>query len=257
MQVADSVAVVSGGASGLGEATTRRLIELGARGVAVLDLDEGRGRALADELGERVLFEKVDVTDESRVDEAVEATRQRFGAVHAVVAAAGIAGPAKLIGKRGPIPMAKFDQVLKVNLYGTVHLMRAAVSAMLSNEPNPDGERGVLVAVSSGAAFEGQVGQLAYSASKAALVGMTLPLARELDEHGVRVVTVAVGAFDTPIYATVPPSVREGLVASSVFPKRLGHPSEFALFVEELMRNPMHNGRTYRLDAGITLPTRG
>jgi NAD(P)-dependent dehydrogenase (short-subunit alcohol dehydrogenase family) len=257
MQVTDSVVVVSGGASGLGEATTRRLLELGARGVAVLDLNAERGRALAAELGDRLLFEKVDVTDEAGVDAAVAAARARFGAVHAMVAAAGVAGPAKLIGKRGPIPMDRFDHVLKVNLYGTVHLMRAVVSAMLQNDPGEDGERGVLVLVSSGAAYEGQVGQLAYSASKAALVGMTLPLARELDEHGVRVVTVAVGAFDTPIYATVPPSVREGLIASSVFPKRLGHPTEFALFVEELMRNPMHNGRTYRFDAGITLPTRG
>lgn len=256
MDISGSVALVSGGASGLGEATTRRLLELGARGVTVVDLDAERGAALVAEFGDRVLFQSADIADEAAVDAAVEATRQRFGGLHVLVAAAAVAGPAKLVGKRGPIPMATFDRVLKVNLYGTVHLLRAAVTAMLDNEPNSDGERGVAVAVSSGAAFEGQVGQLAYSASKAALVGMTLPLARELDEHGVRMVTVAPGAFDTPIYATVPTSVKQGLVDAALFPKRLGRPEEFALFVEEIVRNPMHNGRTYRLDAGTILPAR-
>ena len=153
--------------------------------------------------------------------------------------------------------MDRFDAVLRVNLYGTVHVLRSAVVAMQANEPSEDGERGVVVLVSSAAAFEGQVGQVAYSASKGALAGMTMPLARELGGHGIRVVTVAPGAFDTPIYEQVPAEVKESLVAPTLFPKRLGRPEEFALFVEELIRNPAHNGRTYRFDGGATLPPGG
>jgi NAD(P)-dependent dehydrogenase (short-subunit alcohol dehydrogenase family) len=252
MKLTDTVAIVTGGASGLGEATCRHLVALGARVVA-LDVNRARGEALAAELGERCLFAEVDITDDAQVQRAVEAGRARFGTVNAVVAAAGIAGPAKLLGRNGPLPMDKFDKVVKVNLYGTLHVFRAAAQAMLANTPNDEGERGVLIAVSSGAAYEGQVGQIAYSASKAALVGMTLPLARELGAHGIRVMTIAPGAFDTPIYDTVPPAVRQSLVDMLLFPKRLGRASEFAMLVEELLRNPLHNGRTYRFDGGAIL----
>lgn len=254
MKIKDNVALVSGGASGLGEACVRRFIEQGARGVAVLDMNVERGKALQEEFGDRILFVETDIADEAAVNAAVETTTDKFGALHVLVAAAAMAGPAKLVGKRGPIPMEIFDRVVKVNLYGTIHLLRATVSAMLRNEPTEDGERGVTIAVSSGAAFEGQIGQIAYSATKAALVGLTMPVARELAEHGVRMVTVAPGAFDTPIYASVPDTVKDGLIGAALFPKRLGRASEFASFAEEIVRNPMHNGRTYRLDAGTILP---
>jgi 3-hydroxyacyl-CoA dehydrogenase/3-hydroxy-2-methylbutyryl-CoA dehydrogenase len=168
--------------------------------------------------------------------------------------AAAIGGAAKLVSRKGAIPMALFDRTMRINLYGAMHVMRATVPEMMKNAPNADGERGVIVNVSSGAAWEGQVGQLGYAASKAALVGITLPLARELAEHGIRVATVAPGAFDTPIYDSAPPALKQGLVAHALFPKRMGKPDEFALLIEEIARNPMHNGRTYRLDAGMILP---
>ena len=254
MNIEDTVALISGGASGLGEGTARYLLSRGARGVALLDLNAERGQRLAAELGERCLFVQTDICDDSAVQRAVAAAIQRFGGVHAVIAAAAIPGPAKLIGRNGPIAMDKFDKVMKVNVYGTLHLIRAAVSAMIGNAPNPDGERGVIVNVASGAAFEGQIGQVAYSASKAALVGMTMPLARELAAHGVRVVTIAPGAFDTPIYDSIPADVRDAMANVALFPKRFGRAAEFAMFVEEILRNPMHNGRTYRFDGGAILP---
>ncbi len=253
MNISGSVAVVSGGASGIGEGCVRHLLGLGARGVAILDLDEERGRRLAKEGGERCLFAKTDVADLGSVESAVEETKSRFGDIHVVIAAAGIALPSKLLTKGGPIPMEKFDRVIKVNLYGTLHLIRAATPAMTQNAPNEDGERGVIINVSSGAAYEGQIGQVAYSASKAALVGMTFPLMRELAEFGVRVMTIAPGAFDTPIYDTIPPAVKAGMVQQFLFPKRMGTAREFALLVEEIIRNPIHNGRTYRFDAGNIL----
>jgi len=255
MKIRDTVTVITGGASGLGEATVRMLLEKDALGVLVLDINKERGETLAAELGKRCLFQVTDITDVAAVDSAVAAAVAKFGKVNALVAAAAIPGPAKLIGRKGPMDMAKFDAVMKVNVYGTLHAIRAVVSAMLKNEPDKDGERGVLINVASGAAYEGQVGQVAYSASKAALVGMTMPLARELGVHGVRVVTIAPGAFETPIYDQVPPEVKASLIDVLLFPKRLGKPSEFAMLVEEIIRNPLHNGRTYRFDGGAILPT--
>ncbi|WP_324651319.1 SDR family NAD(P)-dependent oxidoreductase [Georgenia sp. H159] len=254
MDISRTVAVITGAASGLGEATARHLLGLGARGIVALDVDAERGAALADELGDRYLYSNVDVSDEHAVDVAVAQGAHAFNGITAVVAAAGIAAPGKLLGQRGPLPMERFDAVMKVNVYGTVHVMRAAAAQMVAGEPGPDGERGVLIAVASGAAFEGQVGQVAYSASKGALVAMTLPLARELAEHGIRVMTIAPGAFDTPIYETIPPAVKEEMVDVTLFPKRLGAGVEFAMFVEELLRNRLHNGRTYRFDGGVYLP---
>ena len=253
MNIDGAVAIISGGASGLGEATVRRLLKGGARGVAILDLNAARGQALQAEAPERILYCQADVSDEAAVDAAVTATVARFGSLQLAVHAAAIGGAARLVSSRGPMPMALFDRVLKINLYGALHMMRAAVVAMQRNEANPDGERGVLINVSSGAAFEGQVGQVAYSASKAALVGMTLPLCRELAASGIRVVTIAPGAFDTPIYDGAPPALKESIVREALFPKRMGRPDEFAMLAEEVVRNPMHNGRTYRLDAGMIL----
>ncbi|MCW5745273.1 MAG: SDR family NAD(P)-dependent oxidoreductase [Alphaproteobacteria bacterium] len=257
MDVNGTVAVISGGASGLGEATVRRLLDGGARGIAVLDLNATRGQALAAEAPDRILFCPADVSDEAAVDAAVAAALARFGSLQLAIHAAAIGGAAKLVSSKGPLPMALFDRVLKINLYGALHMMRAAVIAMQRNVPNADGERGVLINVSSGAAFEGQVGQVAYSASKAALVGMTLPLCRELAPFGIRVVTIAPGAFDTPIYDGAPPALKDSIVREALFPKRMGKPDEFAMLAEEIVRNPMHNGRTYRLDAGMILRPSG
>lgn len=254
MLIKDTVTLITGGASGLGEATARHLLALGARGVVLLDLNEELGQALVAELGPRALFVATDICDDAQVQAAVAAGVEKFGTVNALVAAAGIAGPAKLFGKNGAISMAKFDQVLKVNLYGTVHAIRALVTHLMSTEPDADGERGVIINVASGAAYEGQIGQMAYSASKAALVGMTLPLARELGPAGIRVVTIAPGLFDTPIYEQMPPQVKQNIINLQLHPKRMGKPSEFAMFVEEILRNPVHNGRDYRFDGGAILP---
>ena len=257
MQMKGLVAIVTGGASGLGEATVKRLLGSGVAGVAVLDLDATRAAALVTAAPSRVLFVQTDVADESAVDAAIDATLARFGAVHLVVNAAAIGAPSKLVSKKGPLPMASFDRVLKINLYGVIHVLRAAVPAMLRNAPNDDGERGVVINVSSGAAWEGQVGQVAYSASKAALLGLTMPLMRELAEHGIRVCAIAPGLFDTPIYDAAPPGLKESLIGQTLFPKRMGKADEFASFVDEIVRNPMHNGRNHRLDAGMSLRPTG
>lgn len=182
------------------------------------------------------------------------AVESEHSAVQVVVNAAAVAAPAKLLSSRGPLPMEVFDKGIKVNLYGPIHVMRTVAPGMAASEPTVDGERGVIINVASGAAWEGQIGQIAYSASKGALVGLTMPLFRELAQHGIRVMTVAPGAFDTPIYDQVPPALKEELAAQSLFPRRMGEPAEFAMLIEEIVRNPMHNGRSIRLDAGMILP---
>jgi NAD(P)-dependent dehydrogenase (short-subunit alcohol dehydrogenase family) len=253
MKIDNAVAIVTGGASGLGEAAARRLLELGAREVSVFDLDDELGAALEAEFGKGYRYHRVDVSQIDQVEAAVADVEKAHGAVHIVVNAAAIPAPAKLLSSRGSLPMEVFDKGIKVNLYGPIHVMRSVVPGMSAAEPNPDGERGVIINVSSGAAWEGQIGQVAYSASKAALVGLTMPLFRELAAYGIRVMTVAPGAFDTPIYDNVPPALKEGLAAQSLFPKRMGNPAEFAMLIEEIVRNPMHNGRSIRLDAGMIL----
>ena len=247
------VAIVTGGASGIGQACCEYLLAEGAAGVAILDLDSEKGERLAQSLGTRAIFVRTDVADLASVESAVQATEQLFGTVTVVISAAGIAAPAKLVGRNGMIAMEKIDAAVRVNLYGTLHAIRSGVASMLKAEPGAEGEKGVIICVSSGAAFEGQIGQIGYSATKAAIVGMTSPLMRELAGHGIRIVTVAPGAFDTPIYDTVPPEVKAGLEAQMLFPRRLGKPEEFAMFAGEIIRNPMHNGRTYRFDAGVIL----
>ena len=252
MEIKDTGVIVSGGASGLGAATCRLFAKRGAR-VGIIDMDEARGSALAEELGGSASFQKADISDAGAVDTAVATLLERIRSVNVLVNCAAIGGPAKLIGRDGPIALDKFDRVLRINLYGSLHLMRAVVPAMLLNEPTDDGERGVVINVSSGAAYEGQIGQIAYAASKAALIGMTMPLARELGGQGVRVVTIAPGAFDTPIYEQAPPAVKETIVRGAIFPKRMGTADEFARFAAEIVTNAMHNARTYRLDAGLML----
>jgi NAD(P)-dependent dehydrogenase (short-subunit alcohol dehydrogenase family) len=254
MKIEQSVAIITGGNSGLGEAAMRRLLDLGARHVASFDRNDERGAALKEELGDGFSHHQVDVSQLDQVEKAVAAVEAAHGSVQVVVNAAAIPAPAKLLGSRGPLNMDLFDQGIKVNLYGPLHVMRSVAPGMSKSTPNDQGERGVFINISSGAAYEGQIGQIAYSASKAALVGLTMPLFRELAAYGIRVMTVAPGLFDTPIYAQVPPELKEQLASQSLFPARMGDPSEFAMLIEEIVRNPMHNGRAIRLDAGMVLP---
>ena len=255
MDVKGCVAVVSGGASGMGEHSCRLLAESGAK-VSILDLQEDRGERLASELGEMALFCRTDVTDPESVQAAVEKTVEKFGTVNVAVNCAGVPSASKILTKKGPIPMEGFNKVVQINLMGSMHIIRSAVEQMAKNTPNQDGERGVIINTSSGAAFEGQIGQAAYSASKAALEGMTLQLARELAEHGIRVMTIAPGLFETPMVAGLPDKVKEALIEKTVFPKRMAKPIEFAMLARHIIKNPMLNGRTIRLDGAFTMTAR-
>jgi len=252
MEIESCVAVVTGGASGLGEACVHNLVKGGAK-VSIFDFAEERGRKICSELGDAVLFCNTDVTDEKTVKAAVEKTSDTFGKIHIAINCAGVGIAAKVIGKEGPMPMDQFNRIVQINLVGTLHVIRLAAEKMLRNTPNGDGERGVVINTASIAAFEGQIGQAAYSASKAGVVGMTLPIAREFAEHGIRVVTIAPGIFETPMLAGLPEKAREALYKMIPFPSRLGKPSEFALLVEHIIENPMLNGCTIRLDAALRM----
>ena len=255
MELKDKVAVISGGASGLGEGTARLFVERGAK-VCLMDLNEERGQALAAELAPAAVFAKTDVADEDSVQAAVDLAVETFGAVHIAVCCAGVPFAAKVLGKKGPFPMNVFNMTVQINLMGTMHLIRSAGLAMLKNEPNEIGEKGVVVNCASGAAFQGQVGQAAYSASKAAVVGMTLPIAREFADYGIRVMTIAPGLFETPMLAGAPENVKESLLSQLLFPKRMGQAEEFAGLAAHIVENPMLNGRTIQLDGGMTMHAR-
>lgn len=253
MKIKNSVAVVTGGASGLGEAVIRSVVEKGGK-AAIFDFDEERGSELAVELGESVIFCKTDVSDEISVKAAVEQTMAEFGAIHLAVNCAGVGTPKKVIDREGnPMPIEFFNRVIQINLIGTMNVIRLATVQMLKNQPNEDGEKGVVVNVASVAAFEGQIGQSAYSASKAGVVGMTLPLAREFANLGIRFNTIAPGVFMTPMVAGLPENAQEALGQMMPFPKRLGKPAEFAMLVGQMMKNPMLNGETIRLDAALRM----
>ena len=252
MEIQNCVAIVTGGASGLGEACVRNLVKDGAK-VSIFDFAEERARKICSELGDAVLFCNTDVTDEKTVKTAVDQTTDSFGKIHLAINCAGVGTPAKVIGKEGPMPMDHFNQVLQINLVGTMHVIRLAAEKMLKNTPNEDGERGVIINTASIAAFEGQIGQAAYSASKAGVVGMTLPIAREFADYGIRVVTIAPGIFETPMLAGLPEKAREALYKMVPFPSRLGKPSEFALLVKQIIENPMLNACTIRLDAALRM----
>jgi len=253
MEIKGKTALITGGVSGLGEATSRRLHLLGAN-VVMVDLNEERGRSLSQELGERAFFVKGDVTNSQDVRGAVEVAVQRFGAIHVAVNCAGIGAPAKVVGKEGPHDLEHFVKIIQVNLVGTFDVLRWAAFYMTRNEPNEEGERGVIINTSSIAAFEGQIGQVAYSASKAGIVGLTLPAARELARYGIRVVTIAPGTFDTPLLAALPEQVRISLGQQIPFPPRLGKPVEFAMLVQHIIENPVLNGETIRLDGALRMP---
>jgi NAD(P)-dependent dehydrogenase (short-subunit alcohol dehydrogenase family) len=252
VRIEDASALVAGGASGLGEATARRLRDAGAA-LTIADLNQDRGSALADELGAR--FVKADVTNEDEVRAAVEAAVEG-GPLRISVTCAGVGWAEKTAGKRGPHQLQPFETVVGINLIGTFNVLRFAAAAMLENEPLEHGERGVCLNTASAAAYDGQIGQIAYSASKAGVVGMTLPAARDLSSAGIRVMTIAPGLFDTPLLAALPQEQREALGQQVPFPPRLGQPEEFALLAEQVVVNPMLNGEVIRLDGALRMPPR-
>ena len=255
MQVAGHTFLVTGGASGLGAATARRLAAAGGN-VAICDIGAAPGGKLARELGGRASFHHVDVTDETQVAKAIAAAREKFGAVHGAVSCAGIAPGERVLGRDGPHRLDTFRRAVEINLVGTFNVLRLAARAMERNTPEADGERGIIVNTASIAAFDGQVGQVAYGASKAGVVGLTLPAARELARIGVRVMTIAPGIFETPMVAAFSPELQQALAAQIPFPARLGRPEEFAALVEHVIVNPMLNGEVIRLDGAARLPAR-
>ena len=253
MKIAEACAVVSGGASGLGRAVAERVLAEGGR-CALLDVNEEQGGKAAAALGKRALFIRTDVSDEKSVNAAVEQARAAMGRVTLAVSCAGILGAGRVLGKEGPMPGEQFIRTIQVNLVGTFLLTKAAAHAMQDNTPNDEGERGVIVNTASVAAFEGQIGQVAYSASKSGVAGMTLPIARELARLGIRVMTIAPGIFMTPMMEAVKEDFRAALAASVPFPSRLGRPEEFASLVAYIYGNAMLNGETIRLDGAIRMP---
>mmetsp|Transcript_17415 Transcript_17415/g.34218 ORF Transcript_17415/g.34218 Transcript_17415/m.34218 type:complete len:261 (+) Transcript_17415:118-900(+) len=245
--------LVTGGASGLGEATLRRLASEGAN-VAILDRDEERGQAIAKELGPRCVFFKMDATNEDSIKAAVQGAAAKFGSVHGVVNCAGVGSATTTINKKGGVhDSGIFDFVLKVNLYGTFNTAKYAAAEMAKNEPDANGLRGVIINTSSVAAFDGQKGQAAYSASKGAVTGMTLPMARDLGTYGIRVVTICPGIMETPLLAAASEKVKTGLSLSVVAPKRLGKPEEFAHMCTSIIDNAYLNGECIRLDGAIRM----
>ncbi len=255
MEIKGCTAVVTGGASGLGEATVRSLVNDGAK-VAIFDFDETRGSQIAAEIGDAVIFCRSDVTDEKSIQQAIEKVMDSFGAIHIAVNCAGVGTPAKVLSKRGPISIAEFSRVIQINLVGTMTVIKLAAEKMVNNAPNEDGEKGVVINTASVAAFDGQIGQAAYSSSKAGVVGMTLPIAREFADYGIRVVTIAPGLFDTPMLAGLPDKAIKSLIQMVPFPKRLGRPSEYALMAKHIIENPLLNGETIRLDQAIRMAAR-
>ncbi|MFI5008787.1 MAG: 3-hydroxyacyl-CoA dehydrogenase [Solirubrobacterales bacterium] len=253
MRIEGSSAIVVGGASGLGEATVRRLHEGGAV-VTIADVNAEKGQALASELG--IEFVTCDVREEEQVQAAVEHAAGVEGGLRIAVCCAGIGWAQKVAGSKGPHPLMPFEVTIQINLIGTFNVLRFAAAAMISGEPLEDGERGVCIHTASIAAFDGQVGQIAYSASKGGIVGMTLPAARDLAQYGIRVNTIAPGLFDTPLLAALPEEARQKLGAGVPFPQRLGQPAEYAQLATHIVENRMLNGETIRLDGALRMPPR-
>jgi NAD(P)-dependent dehydrogenase (short-subunit alcohol dehydrogenase family) len=252
MQLQGISAVVTGGASGLGAATVRRLHAGGAR-VIIADRNAETGRALAAELGEGVAFAEVDVTDEATMAAALDRAVSEHGGLHALVNCAGVGMAQKILTRDGTHDLDVFGFVIKVNLIGVFNALRLAAARMQHTEPNAGGERGVIINTASIAAFDGQIGQAAYSASKGGIVGLTLPAARELARYGIRVVTIAPGIFDTPLLAGLPEPARQSLGEQVPFPSRLGDPAEYAALAAHIIENPMINGETIRLDGALRM----
>lgn len=252
MKMPNVIALITGGASGLGAGTAARFIGNGAR-VVILDRDADKGSMLADELGDAARFVKADVSSEADVRAALAYTAGEFGALNVLVNCAGIGAALRTTSSRGPHPLGVFEQVLRVNLVGTFNCIRLAATAMASNAADASDERGVIINSASVAAFEGQIGQAAYSASKGGIVGMTLPIARDLARYGIRVCTIAPGIFDTPLLGSLPDEIRASLGAQAPFPQRLGQPNEYAQLAQQIVENEMLNGETIRLDGALRM----
>jgi NAD(P)-dependent dehydrogenase (short-subunit alcohol dehydrogenase family) len=252
MKVQDARAVITGGASGLGNAVARLISARGGK-AAILDVQEGPGRAAAADLGAAVSFIRCDVTSEAEVNAAMATAHATMGGLNLLVNCAGVIGAGRILGKSGPMAGEFFTKVIHINLIGTFLCDKAAANLMQHNLPDADGERGVLIHTASVAAFEGQIGQAAYSASKAAVAGMTLPIARELARFGIRCVSIAPGIFHTPMMDGMPQDVQDSLAAQVPFPSRLGRPEEFAQLVASVLEIPMLNGETIRLDGAIRM----
>jgi NAD(P)-dependent dehydrogenase (short-subunit alcohol dehydrogenase family) len=253
MRIDDRVFLVTGGASGLGAATVRMLAAGGAR-VVIADIGRGAGEALAAEVGAR--FVPTDVTSEADGQAAVGEAKAAFGALHGLVNCAGVAPSERVLGRNGPHGLESFARAVSVNLVGTFNMIRLAAALIAENVPDAGGERGVIVNTASIAAFDGQIGQAAYAASKAGVAGLTLPVARELARIGIRVVTIAPGLFETPMMASMPEEVQASLGATVPFPSRLGDPAEFAALVRHICENAMLNGEVIRLDGALRMPPR-
>jgi NAD(P)-dependent dehydrogenase (short-subunit alcohol dehydrogenase family) len=255
MQLNETQAVVTGGASGLGFAAASRIVGAGGQAV-LLDVNEAQGTAAAAALGERAAFIATDVTDESVVNGAIDRARERMGSINAAINCAGVGTPARLVGRQGVMAGAFFRKMIEINLVGTVLIAKAAAVVMQQNPPNDAGERGVIVMTASVAAFDGQIGQVAYAASKGGIVAMTLPMARELASSGIRVMTIAPGLFATPMMKGMPQEAQDSLGKQTPFPPRLGEPDEFAALVAQILENAMLNGETIRLDGAIRMQPR-
>jgi NAD(P)-dependent dehydrogenase (short-subunit alcohol dehydrogenase family) len=255
MQIEGRTFVITGGGSGLGAATARMLAGHGAN-VVVVDVNEAAGRDQAAAIGERARFAHADVTEEADTRRALEGAREAFGGLHGLVNCAGVGPAEKVVGRRGIHSLESFVRTVRINLIGTFNAIRLAAPLMMENQPDAGGERGVIVNTASVAAFDGQIGQAAYSASKGGIVGMTLPIARELAEHGIRVMTIAPGIFETPMLAALPERARESLGQQVPFPARLGRPDEYAALVVHILCNSMLNGEVIRLDGAIRMAPR-
>jgi NAD(P)-dependent dehydrogenase (short-subunit alcohol dehydrogenase family) len=252
MKLQDSVFIVTGGASGLGAASARLIVEGGGR-VVLADLNAEAGESLAEELGASARFVSTDVANEASAAAAVAVAVQQFGSLHGLVNCAGVAPGEKVLGKDGPHRLDSFQRAVNINLVGSFNMIRLAAEVMSQAAPNEGGERGVIINTASVAAFDGQIGQAAYAASKAAIVGVTLPIARELARYGIRVMTVAPGIFETPMLLGLPAEVQQSLGKTIPFPSRLGRPAEFAALVKHIVENAMLNGEVIRLDGAIRM----
>jgi NAD(P)-dependent dehydrogenase (short-subunit alcohol dehydrogenase family) len=252
MRISDAVFVVTGGSSGLGEATVRTLYSRGAS-VVIADIASEKGESLATSLVDRTVFVRTDVTSESDALQTIQMAKRKFGKLDGLVNCAGIGPAERILGKQGPHRLDSFARCVNINLIGTFNMVRLAAAAMAEGSPSESGERGIIINTASVAGYEGQIGQAAYAASKAGIIGMTLPMARELARHGIRVMTIAPGLFLTPMMAALPKDVQEALGNSTPFPPRLGRAEEFAALVTHIIENEMLNGETIRLDGAVRL----
>jgi NAD(P)-dependent dehydrogenase (short-subunit alcohol dehydrogenase family) len=252
LELNNAIAMVTGGASGLGEACVRRFSAQGAN-VVILDRDAERGKALSAELGGTVRFVQADVTSDADVQNAIQMAQEAFGGLNITVNCAGVAWAGRTVSKEGAHPLDLFETVIKINLIGTFNVIRLTAAQMSKNEPNDHGERGVIVNTASVAAFDGQIGQAAYSASKGGVVGMTLPIARDLSRLGIRVMTIAPGIFETPMVGLMPDELRASLSSQIPFPSRLGQPAEYAQLAQAIIENSYLNGEVIRLDGAVRM----